>query len=621
MPKGKIKTGLGIELTGDRINLVKLTKTQERIVLTAAKSVKLPVGKKEDDKKLLFGNIVKTFEGVASSHDALSLGVGGHTSFVRKVKLPPVSHSKLKQVVSFEVQQQVPFSLNEVIWDYQVISPISKVPGPVIVLIAAIKQSFVEDLLKILQGSVNRVPDVVDTSSLALHNCLIFNDLLPKEKVGILVNLGFNYTDVSIENKGEMAFTRAVPIGRKNILKKIAQLKGVDTEKAQEILEKEDVSSVTLSIWEDLVAEIKRTTNYYLSQVEKVTHFQYIYISGEFPKDANLIELLKNSFRVEVKEIDPFNKIIYKPDQLTDDAGNFCVSTGLALRALEHFPVEVNLLPSQILNKRKLSNKKLYFISSLAVLFLIGGIILVLGMRSYNLINKKINMIEPVLRDYKPYVSRVEELKNKRQSITNKLKNMEAILQQKSQLSVLLLEISRLTPTSIYITEISNGTFGSAMEGGTEIRGIGAGRGISRGKSAPSGYPTPSAQSGYPTPNTPSRYSSMNRDTSSRRPGMQSQTVETTQTVLANTIFLSGITASYPTVDEYINQLETSPLFKNVELISVTSALEGREKSRSVQPEMPTRTYRGRDSGPMSVPVPEEVDNDVQFKLEIVLNK
>ena len=52
-------------------------------------------------------------------------------SFVRKVKLPPVSHSKLKQVVSFEVQQQVPFSLNEVIWDYQIISPISKVPGPV----------------------------------------------------------------------------------------------------------------------------------------------------------------------------------------------------------------------------------------------------------------------------------------------------------------------------------------------------------------------------------------------------------------------------------------------------------------------------------------------------------
>ena len=89
------------------------------------------------------------------------------------------------------------------------------------VLIAAIKKSFVEDLLKILQGSINKVPELVDISSLALHNCLLFNDLLPKEKIGILVNVGFGYTDVSIESKGNMAFTRAVPIGTRNLLKKI----------------------------------------------------------------------------------------------------------------------------------------------------------------------------------------------------------------------------------------------------------------------------------------------------------------------------------------------------------------------------------------------------------------
>ena len=102
--------------------------------------------------------------------------------------------------------------------------------------------------------------------------------------MGILVNFGFSYTDVSIENKGEMAFTRAVPIGKKNLLKKIADSRGVGMEKAEEILEREDVSSIVLSVWEDLIAEIKRTTNYYLSQVEKVTHFQYIYLAGEFPE-------------------------------------------------------------------------------------------------------------------------------------------------------------------------------------------------------------------------------------------------------------------------------------------------------------------------------------------------
>ncbi|MFH1231468.1 MAG: hypothetical protein V1709_08240, partial [Planctomycetota bacterium] len=95
MPIRKTKSGIGIELTGDRINLVKLTKTSEGVFLAKARSVKFPPGKKEDDKKILVGNVIKAFEGIDFTKDEISLGVGGHMSFVRKVKLPPVSKSKL----------------------------------------------------------------------------------------------------------------------------------------------------------------------------------------------------------------------------------------------------------------------------------------------------------------------------------------------------------------------------------------------------------------------------------------------------------------------------------------------------------------------------------------------
>ena len=620
MPKGRAKSGIGIEITGDRINLVKLTKTPEGVFLAGARSIKLPTGKKEDEQKLLAGSIIKAFEGLAFAKDGISLGVGGHMSFVRKVKLPPVSHSKLKQVVSFEVQQQVPFSLNEVLWDYQVISPLSKVPGPVVVLIAAIKQSFVEDLLKVLQGSINKTPDVVDTSSLALHNCLTFNESLPKEKVGILVNLGFSYTDVSIENKGEMAFTRAVPIGKKNILKKIAESRGVALEQAEEILKKEDVSSIILSVWEDLVAEIKRTTNYYLSQVEKVTHFQYIYTSGGFPKDTNLINLLQNSFSVEVKEIDPFTKIGYDPAKLTDVAGNFCVSTGLALRVLEHFPVEINLLPAKLLNKRQLASKRLYFIPSFVVLFLIAWVLLILGARSYNLINQKINMVEPIIANYKPYMAKVEELKNERQNITSKIQNIEAFLKQKSQLSALLLEVSKLTPTSIYITEISTGTV--ATETGTRGGISGSGRTTpSRDPRAARAVPSINVEKvgvGEDVTEMPSD----NAIGGARL--AQPQPTSSGSTTSADRISLSGITASYPTVDEYIKQLKTSPLFKTVELISVSSTLEGGSgvtRSTSVE-----RTSVGRgtrlEAGRTGETLPREETaqkEEVNFKLGLVL--
>lgn len=621
MAKTKIKSAIGIEFTGDHINLVKLAKTAEGIVLVEARSIKSSLSKKEEDKKVLVENTVKAFEGLNFEKDEISLGVGGHTSFVRRVKLPPVLHSKLKQVVSFEVQQQVPFSLNEVRWDYQVVSPISKIPGPVIVLIAAIKQSFAEDLIKLLQESINKTPDIVDTSSLALHNCLIFNDLLSKEKVGILMNFGYSYTDVSIENKGEIAFTRAVPIGRRNILRKIAEARKVELEKAEEILETEDVSSVILPIWEDLIAEIKRTTTYYLSQVEKVTHFQYMYMSGEFPKNSNIHELLNNAFKIEIKEVNPFNKIRYNPEALDSNVSNFSVSTGLALRLLERSSVEINLLPIKILSQKKLANKRLYFIASLVVLFLIGSFMLALDARSYNFTKEKISIAKPILDTYTPYISKLDILKREKQTITSQLKNIEGVLKQKSQLSEILLEVSELTPSNIYITEISTAIF-------TPTTGR-SGRGGSSGRVPAEGTATTRNRRAVPT---------MAKETSSDRIDYRGTRQTQSQPVLENTavssgskISLSGITAAYPTVDEYIKQLKTSSLFKTVELISVSSTLEAGQSGRATQPTAtvrnaratrPTATVRSARATSQATGASSTVQKDeVKFVLEIDLEK
>ena len=607
MAETKIKSAIGIEFTGDHISLVKLAKTAEGIVLVEARSIKSSLSKKEEDKKVLVENTVKAFEGLNFEKDEISLGVGGHTSFVRRVKLPPVSHSKLKQVVSFEVQQQVPFSLSEVRWDYQVVFPISKIPGPVIVLIAAIKQSFAEDLIKLLQESINKTPDIVDTSSLALHNCLIFNDLLSKEKVGILMNFGYSYTDVSIENKGEIAFTRAVPIGRRNILRKIAEARKVELEKAEEILETEDVSSVILPIWEDLIAEIKRTTTYYLSQVEKVTHFQYMYVSGEFPKNPNIYELLNNAFKIEIKEVNPFNKIRYNPEALASNVSNFSVSTGLALRLLERSSVEINLLPIKILSQKKLANKRLYFIASFVALFLIGSFMLALDARSYNFTKEKISIAKPILDTYTPYISKLDILKKEQQTITSQLKNIEGVLKQKSQLSEILLEVSELTPSDIYITEISTATF-------TPMTGR-SGRGDSSGR-VPTGG---AAATRYNRRSVPTMAGETGRETSS-------PALENVATSSGSKISLSGVTASYPTVGEYIKQLNTSALFKTVELISVSSTLEagqsGRATHLTAMVRGATATVRSARATSQATGASSTVQKEeVKFILEIGLEK
>lgn len=561
MPEPKGKSGIGIELAGDRITVARLKKTPKGITLEEARSIKLPITRKTKNKVPLTDHLIQLFEGLDLRKDMISVGVGGHIGFVRKVKLPPVSQSRLRQVVSFEVQQQVPFRLNEVIWDYQVISPVTRTPSPVEVMITAIKQTFVEELLKDLQGAIKKNPDVVDISSLALHNCLSFNGLLNEEGVGIILHSVFNYTDISIESKGELAFTRAVPIGKRNFLDVICKSRDVKMEEAEQILKNEgEVETILKPIWENLLTEVKRTIHYYLSQVEKVTHFEYIYLSGDIAKSHYFSELLQNSFKADVREINPLQRVAHAPAQVEVVGDNLDVSIGLALRTLVDFPVEVNLLPPRIIDKRKFKEKRLYFLLSFLFVVLIGLTLFAFGIQDYVLTRAKIDRLDPILESYKPYVDKIKELKGKQVEISSKLEKIEKILTQKFYWSNILLEISRFTPSDTYVTSITGG----------------------RGEVEQTRETTDAREFSI---SGEGRSSQRLRERLRERTERQNRRIKKVSP--GKVISVSGITSSYPALDEYIENLRASPLFKRIELVSAQRLVQ--EESQGEKEELSTK--------------------------------
>ena len=89
---------------------------------------------------------------------------GFHT-FSKFVRLPPVDTSKVTQIIQYEAQQNVPFPLEEVVWDYQIIGTTST--GELEVLLVAIKNDVVEGLFRVAESAGLRL-QLADVSPAAL---------------------------------------------------------------------------------------------------------------------------------------------------------------------------------------------------------------------------------------------------------------------------------------------------------------------------------------------------------------------------------------------------------------------------------------------------------------------
>ncbi|MCD6219326.1 pilus assembly protein PilM, partial [Candidatus Calescamantes bacterium] len=117
-PKGNI--GIGLDISGNLISLLHLEKHGKEVRVVTARSIFIPpdIPSKEERDAALRESISRILEGIELRKAILSAGLGGQVAFVRKMKLPPVPKGKVRQIVSYEVQQQIPFPLKEVVWDY-----------------------------------------------------------------------------------------------------------------------------------------------------------------------------------------------------------------------------------------------------------------------------------------------------------------------------------------------------------------------------------------------------------------------------------------------------------------------------------------------------------------------
>src|SRR6185436_19100816 len=203
----------------------------------------------------------------------------GFHVFSKFVKLPPVDTSKVTQIIQYEAQQNVPYPLEETVWDYQIMGATAS--GEMEVLLVAIKADVVETMFRTCEAAGLRL-QLVDVSPAALCNSFRFNygDL---EGCTMLLDIGAKTSNILFFEKGKV-FARSINIGANSITQDFAAEAKMPFAKAEEIkitkgsvslggayAEPEDpqeaaISKIARQVLTRLHIQVNQTIQFYRSQ-------------------------------------------------------------------------------------------------------------------------------------------------------------------------------------------------------------------------------------------------------------------------------------------------------------------------------------------------------------------
>lgn len=314
--------------------------------------------------------------------------ISGQSVFTRFVKLPPLDDDNIEQLVTFEAQQHVPFPLEEVVWDYEVLES----AGEKEVVIVAIKGESLDETNESVTDTGLSTAEV-DVAPMALYNS--FRAAYPNvaEPV-LLIDIGAKTSDL-LYIEGKRFFTRSVAMGGAAISTAIAKEYGVPFAEAENHktqggmvalggghTEQMDETTAALAMTirntlGRLPAEIARTTNYYRSQ-HGGNAPKLVILAGGGASLPYTKEFFEEKLHLPVEFFNPVTAISVgkgvDADKLGREAHLMGELIGLGLRGTGKSSINIDLVPTKVQAAREADKKKPFYIGAAAVF--LGGLAL-----------------------------------------------------------------------------------------------------------------------------------------------------------------------------------------------------------------------------------------------------
>src|SRR5437763_9243659 len=346
---GSSRTIVGLDIGSSSIKAVELKKVKGEIQVAHLGVERLGSDIVVDsmivDSGSVSSAISKLFSERKFSSKLVATAVSGHSVIVKKISMQTVPENEVPELLQTEAAQYIPFDMNDVNIDYQVLSENANEPQ-MDVLLAAVKKDKILNYTNVLSLS-GKIPEVVDIDAFALQNCYEYNYEPSPTSTVALLNIGASVMNINIVKGSTPLFTRDVSVGGNQYTDSLQKELDLSFDDAESLKLGNKVGTVREAaklpilqqVTEIIVLEIQKTFDFFRATAAG-EHIERIYLAGGSAKVPGLMEALRQEFSLPVEMLNPFQRVMppvegHGAELVEQNPGQMAVAVGLALRSFE----------------------------------------------------------------------------------------------------------------------------------------------------------------------------------------------------------------------------------------------------------------------------------------------
>ncbi|NIM19525.1 MAG: type IV pilus assembly protein PilM [Candidatus Latescibacteria bacterium] len=346
----KGKSSVGLDIGSSLIKIVEIDHSKEQPVLSKYGIIKLPseaiVEGEIMDRSLVIEGINECATKAGIKQSNINTAVSGRAVIVKKVVMDKMNPDDAKEAIFWEAEQHVPFDIDDVCLDFQILKEDVGANQMEILLVAAKKEMVTTHADLIREAGFN--PVIIDVDSFAIQNAYEVTRAGTENIVTGLINIGSETTNINIVQNNIPHFTRDLSIGSNVFLESMQRDMGIGLEEAEAILHEEEeiedtekCRKVIAVASEELSMGIERSISF-LKTAGDAEQIDEVILSGGGARLPWLREILSEKHGIEFKVNDAVARMDRAENMSEEDAIELekvgpllTVSMGLALRREE----------------------------------------------------------------------------------------------------------------------------------------------------------------------------------------------------------------------------------------------------------------------------------------------
>jgi type IV pilus assembly protein PilM len=348
---GSKKDVIGLDIGASSIKIAQLTQTKKGAELRAFGVLPLAPEVIVDgaimDAEVVVDTIQQAVKQFKAKGKYAAISVSGHSVIVKKIIVANMSRDELAGAIETEAQQYIPFDIEDVNVDFQILESNETVQeGEMAILLVAVKKEKVDEHIELIKEA-KLDPIVVDVDAFAVENAFELNYEVDPNLVIGLVDIGASTMNINILQDGVSSFVRDISIGGDHYTEAIQKEFNVNFEMAERLkrgqlvegIAQEDVLAIVNTVSDDIAVEIQRSFDFFRASTMDVA-IDKLYLSGGCSLFGGIERFFEEKLGVEVEIMNPFRNIVknarrFDMDYLESIAPQAAVAIGLALRRLE----------------------------------------------------------------------------------------------------------------------------------------------------------------------------------------------------------------------------------------------------------------------------------------------